>query len=214
MRSVLLRRWRVPTAVAGVVTIVVLLAGCFGDGTFLVGSGKTQVAPGLYTTSVAPGGFCSRARLRSTSGTLDAVITNDTVSGGRAFLLVARSDRAVESDRCGVWVPVSAKSYNPTPTRMVDGEYRVNVDVWAGTYRAPGGSGCYWARRSSWDGVEHHHRHRQPLRPRTADRDDRPLGRWVRHQRLWLVDEDRLKQGGRAGEGLAGGQPLKHVGVA
>ena len=100
---------------------------------------------------MAPGGFCYWARLRSTSGTLDAIITNDTVSRGRAFLLVARSDRAVESDGCGVWVPASAKSYNPTPTRMVDGEYRVNIDVWEGTYRAPGGSGCYWTRRSSWD---------------------------------------------------------------
>ena len=157
MRSVLLRRWRVPTCVAGVVTIVALLAGCFGDGTFLVGSGKTQVAPGLYTTSVAPGGFCYWARLRSTSGTPDAVITNDIVSGGRAFLLVARSDRAVESDGCGVWVPASAKSYNPTPTRMVDGEYRVNVDVRAGTYLASGGSRCYWERRSSWDTSNSNH---------------------------------------------------------
>jgi hypothetical protein len=37
----------------------------------------------------------------------------------------------------------------PKTSIASDGTYQVGVDIVPGTYRTPGGSGCYWARLSS-----------------------------------------------------------------
>lgn len=37
-------------------------------------------------------------------------------------------------------------------TEFGNGTYRVGVDIAAGTYSAPGGSGCYWERQSVFGG--------------------------------------------------------------
>jgi hypothetical protein len=57
-----------------------------------------------------------------------------------------------------VTVTVTATtSSTPTPpsgpkTSFGDGTYRVNTDIVPGTYRAPGGSSCYWARLKGFSG--------------------------------------------------------------
>jgi len=51
--------------------------------------------------------------------------------------------------------PLSTLSGASTPlaSPFSDGAHTVGSDVEPGTYRAPGGDGCYWARVSGFDGT-------------------------------------------------------------
>jgi hypothetical protein len=140
------------TRIVAVAGMVAGLAGCFGEGTTLVGSASGQVKPGLYTAAVPAGGMCLWERLRDLSGQLPGIITDALVFGGRQFLQVLPSDKAIRSNGCGFWVTPKSISYNPNRATAKQGQYRIPTDLLPGTYAAPGGSSCYWERLSAWTG--------------------------------------------------------------
>ena len=114
----------------------------FGDGTWIVG---TDIAPGLY---VAPGSsLCYWARLSGFGGTLDEIKAND-VGVGRKLVAIAPTDAGFETSNCGRWKP-HVEISNPL-TRIPEGTWMVGVEVSPGTYSAPGGALCYWARLSGF----------------------------------------------------------------
>ncbi len=138
--------------VAAFVGLVGGLAGCFGDGTTLVGGAGGQAKSGLYTAAVPAGGFCYWERRSDTSGEVSGILANGLASDGRQFMQVLPTDRAVSSNGCGIWDTPKATSYNPNRVTAKDGEYRIPTDLLPGTYAAPGGDSCYWERVSSWTG--------------------------------------------------------------
>jgi hypothetical protein len=82
-------------------------------------------------------------------GSLDDIIANDF---GTSHVIVdlAASDAGFRFSRCGSFTPYAppagpSDSFGP-------GDYVVNHQVVAGTYSAPGGSGCYWERLRGFGG--------------------------------------------------------------
>lgn len=76
------------------------------DGTYLV---PAEVKPGTYRAKVPADSFgCYWARLKDTSGDIDAIITSDVGNGGDTeTVTVASSDKAFETRGCGIWVKIS-----------------------------------------------------------------------------------------------------------
>ncbi len=151
--AVMLRRMlkkRILQATVGV-GLVAVLAACtsFGNGTHYIGNGKYEVKPGLYTSTVPSGGFCTIER-KQVNDIGDA--GNDAESGGQIFIQVLPADIAVVSLGCGIWAPPKATSYNPDRATAKSGVFRIPTDLLPGTYTAPGASGCAWARVSSFKG--------------------------------------------------------------
>lgn len=67
----------------------------FGEGTYEVGTGDGQVAPGKYK-SPGPGYY---ARLKSDDGELGSIIDNQ-LSEGQLLLTVKKTDKYIEVSRC------------------------------------------------------------------------------------------------------------------
>jgi hypothetical protein len=107
-----------------------------------------DISAGRYQ---APGGNgCYWARLAGFSGSVDDIIAND-FGASHVIVDIAPSDAGFEASRCGRFTP-----YSP-PAAPVgafgDGNWVVNQQIFAGTYQSPGGSGCYWARVTSFGGT-------------------------------------------------------------
>ncbi len=135
----------------GIAALVACLAGCFGEGFTKVGSAKGETLPGLYTATTAQFASCTPARLRSTNyGDPNSLIALGGSQGGRTFLQVLPTDKAVHSLGCGIWLPAQAASYNPNRITMKYGAYRVPNDVLPGTYTSAGGPNCVWERLSNF----------------------------------------------------------------
>ncbi|WP_168202718.1 hypothetical protein [Georgenia wutianyii] len=117
----------------------------FRDGTHRVGSG---IKPGTYRAS--SGSLCYWERLSGFSGELDDIITNDF--GGRTIVTIDASDAGFRSSNCGSWAAVGATYQSPLATGFQDGTYVVGGHIAPGTYRAPGGTSCYWERMSAFSG--------------------------------------------------------------
>ena len=116
----------------------------FGDGTWRVGD---DVASGLYA---APGGdFCYWARLSGFGGTLDEIIAND-LGPGRKLAAIVSTDVGFDTSGCGRWKPHETVA-SPLTT-IPDGIWMVGPEILPGTYSAPGGDFCYWARLSGFTG--------------------------------------------------------------
>lgn len=79
-----------PAAAAGPAT-------SFSDGTYEVGTGDGQVAPGKYKS--AGGGMCYLARLKHNDGALGDIVANN-VGQGQMILNVQSSDGYVEIRGC------------------------------------------------------------------------------------------------------------------
>jgi hypothetical protein len=130
---------------------VVLLAGCtiFGDGTFSVGPGPTQATPGTYVSTGGPD--CNWQRTDNFSGLFSSVISSDFLSGPDVVTILP-TDAGFNSQGCGLWTPLPASG--PQLTSFNNGAYAVGINIAAGTYSAPGGSGCYWEEDSNflWTG--------------------------------------------------------------
>jgi hypothetical protein len=119
----------------------------FGDGIHLIGS---SVPAGTYRGGV-PSGSCYWARLSGLGGTLDEIITN-SFSSIRQVVTILGADVAFESDGCGTWTSnLAAITASPT-ANFGDGVWIVGTDVAAGTWRASGGTGCYWERKNDFTG--------------------------------------------------------------
>jgi hypothetical protein len=69
----------------------------FSDGTYEVGTGDGQVAPGKYKSS--GGGMCYWARLKHNDGAIGDIVDNN-VGQGQMILNVAKSDGYVEIRGC------------------------------------------------------------------------------------------------------------------
>lgn len=77
----------------------------FGDGTYEVGGGDGQVPAGKYKGTVPADSFgCYYARLKDTSGGVDAIIANDVANKGEPVIVTIRAgDNAFNTAGCGTW---------------------------------------------------------------------------------------------------------------
>lgn len=80
-------------------------------------------------------------------GDLSNIIANDDAVGP-AIVTVVATDKAFDSEGCGTWTPLP--SSGPQATSFGDGTWAVGIEIAPGTYQAPGGSSCYWARLSAF----------------------------------------------------------------
>jgi hypothetical protein len=117
----------------------------FGDGTWRVGS---QVPAGTYRTRQAAIS-CYWERLSGFGGTTGEIIANH-FGDGYQVVTIAPSDAGFHTQSCGTWTSdLSATGAWPTQ----NGIFIVGTDLSPGTYSAPGGSSCYWARLSGFGGT-------------------------------------------------------------
>ena len=118
----------------------------FGDGAHRVG---TDIAPGTYR---APGGAeCRWARLSGFGGSGDDVLGANGASFISQIATIKSSDAGFESHDCGQWTRSSPRSSGPS-TSFGDGTHIVGEDITPGTYRASGGTPCYWVRLRDFSG--------------------------------------------------------------
>jgi len=119
----------------------------FGDGVFRVGA---DVAAGTYR---ADADGCYWARLKGLSGEIADVLANG-LAAGPAVVTILPSDAAFQSRGCRRWVDVTASPGSRNPdAALPQGTYLVGTDVAPGTWRAPGGERCYWARLRDFTGT-------------------------------------------------------------
>ena len=103
-----------------------------------------HVQPGRYYAD--PHAGCYWERQRGFSGALSDVIANEFIAFDAAQWIVDifSTDAGFESDpACGTW------SSTPRVSRQSairPGVWLIGTQIPAGTYRANGASGCYWAR--------------------------------------------------------------------
>jgi len=123
----------------------------FGPGTYVVG---TDIAPGIYRANPASG--CYWERLSGFGGSIGEIIANDFYSGvfRSALVSIAPSDVGFSpNSKCGFWTSdLSPVTASPTAD-FGGGQYIVGTDIAPGTWRATGGSGCYWERRRGHGGT-------------------------------------------------------------
>jgi len=119
--------------------------GTFGDGTYLVGA---QVTPGTYRTRT-PADGCYWERLSGLSGELGHIIAN-SFSDYVQVVTIAPGDVAFHTDGCGTWTTDLSSITAGTTSPFGDGIFIVGTDIAAGTWHAPGGGSCYWARLSGF----------------------------------------------------------------
>jgi len=80
-----------------------------GEGVTLVGPSKGQMAPGRYQTNgpaADSGGNCYWARLKDTTGELDAILANSDI-GGSTVVTIKTTDKAFESSGCQPWKKIN-----------------------------------------------------------------------------------------------------------
>ncbi|HLV05947.1 hypothetical protein [uncultured Georgenia sp.] len=116
------------------------------DGTHRV---NTDIQPGVYR---APGGDrCYWERLSGFRGTLDDILANG-YGDVRPIVRIKRGDAGFSTERCGTWTSVEATFPKTPASSFGDGTYVVGGHIRPGTYRASGGSRCYWERLSNFTG--------------------------------------------------------------
>lgn len=109
---------------------------------------NADIAPGTY---VAPGGkVCYWERKSGLSGEEGDIIANETTSA-RTMVTIEETDKAFKTHGCGKWKP--APTSGTPKTSFGPGTYAVGIDIEPGTYKAPGGAKCYWARLSGFGGT-------------------------------------------------------------
>lgn len=122
-------------------------ARTFGDGTHRVG---TDIEAGTYRTRADASG-CYWERLSGFSGGIDDIVAND-FTNYHSVVTIDPSDAGFSTERCGTWTS-DLTTITASPTAPFgSGTWIVHVDIAAGTWRAPGGDGCYWERLSGFSG--------------------------------------------------------------
>jgi len=125
--------------------MAILLAGCFGDGTYSIGNGSGQVPTGTYRST--GGSDCYWARLSDLTGSDSSIIASNELSGPDVVTILS-SDAGFQTQGCGTWSLLP--STGPEVTSFGDGGYAIGIDIAPGTYSAPGGSYCYWEQDSDF----------------------------------------------------------------
>jgi hypothetical protein len=118
----------------------------FGDGTYTVGS---SVKAGTYRAP-DPASTCYWERLAGFSGDLNDTLAND-IATDPTVVTILPTDAGFKTEGCGTWTS-DLSAITSSKTSFPAGTYIVNVDITAGTYSAPGGNGCSWARLSGFTG--------------------------------------------------------------
>jgi hypothetical protein len=118
----------------------------FGDGTYTIGG---KVKPGTYRAP-HPSSLCYWARLSGFGGSANDIIANENTSAP-AVVTIAPTDKGFKTSGCGNWT-ADLSQITSSKTSIPAGTYIVNTDIQPGTYQAPGGDGCYWARLSGFGG--------------------------------------------------------------
>ena len=145
------RSWKL---VAMVVVGGVALAGCLFPGVHQVTPKllKDGAAPGLWHTF--GGNDCYFARLSDFSGESTGTIAAFTSPGGPRYIEIKSTDAGFDTQRCVAWVEADGpfdKQFKATAQgQFSGGDYRVGVEVEAGTYAATVTTGCVWQRLSSF----------------------------------------------------------------
>jgi hypothetical protein len=119
----------------------------FGDGTYMVG--KT-VQAGTYRAP-GPGDNCYWERLSGFSGSTSDIIANNN-TGDPSVITIAPTDAGFRTSGCGTWT-ADLSAITKSKTSFPAGTYIVGTDITPGTYNAPGGATCYWARLSGFGGT-------------------------------------------------------------
>lgn len=133
-----------PTTVAPPTTLPPALTS-FAAVDLPIGDLGTAVRPGLYITVPPAGQRCSWA----TYDDADDLIGGYESFAGQMYLRVPDTDGSVVTTGPCQWTTA------PMGARPIagDGMMRLNVDMEAGYYRAPGGTDCYWEATDSDDGA-------------------------------------------------------------
>jgi hypothetical protein len=119
----------------------------FGDGTNQIGA---ALPSGTYRTLANSSG-CYWERLSGFSGQLSDVITNG-FSIVPQVVTIAPTDAGFSSSGCGTWTGDLSTITTSPIAPFGDGMFIVGTDIGAGTWSAPGGTGCYWERLSGFSG--------------------------------------------------------------
>jgi hypothetical protein len=135
--------------IGSIAVMAILLAGCFGDGTYSIGNGTGQVPAGTYRST--GGSNCYWARLSDLTGSDSSIIANSLMSGPDVVTILS-SDGGFQTQGCGTWSLLP--STGPEVTSFGDGGYAIGIDIAPGTYSAPGGSDCYWEQDSDFLGTD------------------------------------------------------------
>ena len=109
-----------------------------------------DIQPGTYRTRTATSG-CYWERLSGFGGTIDEIIAND-FTDDTSVVTIKLTDAGFTSRRCAAWTnDLSAVTTSQTAP-FDEGTFIVGTDIAPGTWRAPGGSSCYWQRMRSFSG--------------------------------------------------------------
>jgi len=120
----------------------------FGDGTHQIG--PSLLPAGTYRTLANTSG-CYWERLSGFSGDFEDIIANN-FSNSHEVVTIAPTDAGFTSDGCGTWTSNLSKLTTSQVAPFGDGTFIVGTDIGAGTWNAPGGTGCYWQRLSGFSG--------------------------------------------------------------
>ena len=101
------------------------------------------------STSPQAAPLCYWARLSGFGGNFDEIIANGSGSGQR-IVTIDPSDAGFDTGGCGSWQ--SHQAIASPLAAIPDGMWMVGPEVQPGTYVAPGGDLCYWARLSGFGG--------------------------------------------------------------
>jgi hypothetical protein len=118
----------------------------FGNGTYTVGQ---TVQAGTYRAP-GPGDNCYWERLSGFGGASSDIIANNT-TGDPSVVTIAATDKGFRTEGCGTWTS-DLSAITKSQTSFPAGTYIVNTDIAPGTFSAPGGDTCYWARLSEFGG--------------------------------------------------------------
>ena len=119
----------------------------FGAGTYIVGA---DIPPGTYRTRASTSG-CYWERLRGFGGTLSEIIANE-LTNEYTVVTIKATDRGFRSTRCATWTNDLSAITSSLAGSFGAGAFIVGVDIAPGTWRAAGGSSCYWERLSGFGG--------------------------------------------------------------
>jgi hypothetical protein len=122
------------------------------NGTYLVGA---EIVPGTYKS---PGGDgCYWERDKDLEDRIDSILANGGLGGGQQIVEILPTDKAFQTKDCGTWTLMSGGESGQAapppnaPAKPADvieknGTYLVGHGIVPGTYKSPGGDGCYWER--------------------------------------------------------------------
>lgn len=113
-----------------------------------------QIPAGIYTATPArssSGSFCMWER-RTRGGISSAfIIAEGHMESGRVVVEIKPTDMFFYTYGCSGWTPL--RKVSPNATSVSDGTHAVGYHMREGTYRAPGGQGCYAAKLRDFTGT-------------------------------------------------------------